>query len=92
MFAFGSVSAFKRTLLPSYSKVFSYATSLRREAWSRIENAECEIVYTSSTASGPPSPTGKADAEFRIIYTSSVGFAATFPSDQRGRLNAECRI
>ena len=34
------------------------------------------------------------NAECRIIYTSSVGFAATFPSGQRGRLmqNAEFRI
>ena len=32
MFAFSFVSAFKRTLPPSYSNKFSYDTSLRREA------------------------------------------------------------
>ena len=54
MFAFGSVSAFKRTLRQSPSVTAPSAGSL---------GAEC-----------------------RIIYTSSVGFAATFPSGQRGRL------
>ena len=38
MLAFNFVSAFKRTLPPSYSNKFSYDTSLRREAWIRMQN------------------------------------------------------
>ena len=83
MFAFGSVSAFKRTLLPSYSNKFSYDTSLRREAWIRMQNYLHLIRRLRRHL--PLRSKGKADAEFRINIHQRNNGLSCFPSRRAAR-------
>ena len=37
-----------------------------------MKNAKSAPTDTSSTASGPPSPTGKANSAFRILHSATL--------------------